>query len=377
MGMIINEEDKRLKKLLEIEATLKRHKENNLFIWGFSQTAKMVTAFCEKNSELKVKAYVVDDAYYPTKETDRQNVWKATEWREKVQAGDFVVFGFTNARRAEELKKSLPKEVTGIYFHFPYSANVDGSYLNYDYYLKHKNEFEKIYEVMQDQLSKEIMEAFLNGCISGETEVLESLKTDGQYFNELTETCNPGCLVDLGAYVGDTIERAAEFYKERLQKVVSFEPDLENIEVLKRKVQEIGFPKENLELVIKGSWSEEKTLHFSSSNSSSSICSDGDIEIQVDSVDHVLEKNQIPVSYLKMDVEGSEKETLLGAEETIRKFHPILAVCVYHKMEDLFELTNLIKKIAGNYEYRYYLRYHGPDLRELVLYVIPAVLEKK
>ena len=79
------------------------------------------------------------------------------------------------------------------------------------------------------------------------------------------------------------------------------------------------------------------------------------------------------VDFIKMDVEGSEKESLLGATQTIQKYHPILAVCVYHRPEDLYELTKTIVDLAQGYSYKFYLRYYGPDLRELVLYALPEM----
>nr|MCR5807035.1 FkbM family methyltransferase [Oscillospiraceae bacterium] len=65
-----------------------------------------------------------------------------------------------------------------------------------------------------------------------------------------------------------------------------------------------------------------------------------------------------------------ERETLLGSKKTIIDNHPILAVCVYHKPDDLFKLREIIQSMDEKNEYSYYLRYYGPDLRELVLYAI-------
>ena len=61
-------------------------------------------------------------------------------------------------------------------------------------------------------------------------------------------------------------------------------------------------------------------------------------------------------SFIKMDIEGSEKNALLGAEKTIRTFHPKLYICSYHRNEDLFELPLLIKSFDKSY--RFYFRQH-------------------
>lgn len=369
--MNIQKEDFRLHKLQKVEQDMKANPDSKLYVWGCAATASMITDFCEKNSSISVAAYIVDDLYYEKDSFHGRKIYKASEWRKCARSGDFVIMGFTGSKRGEKVIGELPAGVTGIYFHFPYSANANGTYLNYNDYIQNKEAFCRAYDRLEDDFSKKTMEAFINGCITGDVEELEKLQWDGQYFNELTKECQVGCFVDCGAYVGDTIEKAVEFYQNKLQKIVAFEPDMQNIRLLKEKVLECGVTEEKLQLITKGTWSKEDVLHFSSSNSSSSISEEGDIEIEVDSIDHALEKVSESIDFIKMDVEGSEKESLLGAANTIKKYHPLLAVCVYHKEEDLYELTRIIDELSGENPYRFYLKYHGPDLRELVLYAIP------
>lgn len=377
MEMNIKTTDERLLRLKDLEEYLNqtvtpKDNKRRLYIWGCSETARMITEFCKKNSNLEVSAYIVDDVYYRGKTFLKKPVLKSSEWREDACPGDCVIFGFTGKRRAEQLALELPDGINSVYFSFPYSANVDGTYLSYHDYLREEERFKNAYECFVDDASRETMTAFINGCISGNTDELEKCRASGQYFNELTKSMKKGSFIDLGAYIGDTIEKAADFYGENLEKIVAFEPDGENLEQLEKRVKARGIPSDKLILVQKGSWSGRDVLHFSSSDSSSSISDTGDIEIEVDSVDHVLKKNEFPVSFIKMDVEGSEAESLLGASETIRRWCPILAVCVYHKPEDLYVLTEQVRELVKDREYRYYLRYYGPDLRELVFYAIPV-----
>lgn len=72
---------------------------------------------------------------------------------------------------------------------------------------------------------------------------------------------------------------------------------------------------------------------------------------------------------IKMDIEGSEMNALKGAEISITKYHPILAVCVYHKKEDLITIPQYIKSLYAGY--KLYLRAYSRYCRELVLYAIP------
>lgn len=63
-----------------------------------------------------------------------------------------------------------------------------------------------------------------------------------------------------------------------------------------------------------------------------------------------------PCTYLKMDVEGAEREAIAGAEKTIRQYAPKLNVAAYHRSEDFFQLPLLIHALQPNY--RLYLRHH-------------------
>ena len=63
-----------------------------------------------------------------------------------------------------------------------------------------------------------------------------------------------------------------------------------------------------------------------------------------------------PATLIKYDVEGAEREALLGSEQTIRRYKPRLIVSVYHRVGDMIELPLLIHEM--NPDYKFYLRHH-------------------
>ena len=67
-------------------------------------------------------------------------------------------------------------------------------------------------------------------------------------------------------------------------------------------------------------------------------------------------------------MEGSELQTLMGAKEIIKKDKPRLAVCVYHKPEDLWTLAEYILSLRPDYQL--YLRHYTTCSYETVLYAI-------
>ena len=70
-----------------------------------------------------------------------------------------------------------------------------------------------------------------------------------------------------------------------------------------------------------------------------------------------------------MDIEGAEHNAIEGAKETIKRYLPILAICVYHKPEDFYDISLLIHEISE--EYKFYIRQYRYGQTETVLYAVP------
>ena len=184
--------------------------------------------------------------------------------------------------------------------------------------------------------------------------------------------------IDCGAYIGDTIETVIKNF-ERVDCIISIEPDKQNLKKLNNEIKKQKKEHSNIDFCVYpcGVWSENKILKFSSDgNSASAITSDANIntiEISAISLDETL--FGVAPNYIKMDVEGAEAEALKGSEKIIKTYKPILAVCVYHKSSDLWELPILIKSLNSNYDM--YLRQHGHMGIETVLYCVDKKISMK
>ena len=75
-------------------------------------------------------------------------------------------------------------------------------------------------------------------------------------------------------------------------------------------------------------------------------------------------------TYIKFDVECAEHDALVGGSRTISANMPVLAVCLYHRPEDLWDLPLLVRSIRP--DYRFYVRRHSDERWETVLYAVPA-----
>jgi len=173
--------------------------------------------------------------------------------------------------------------------------------------------------------------------------------------------------VDCGAYKGDIFDELTE--KGKLpKKYFGFEPTPENYRIAKQTLTACGV--EGFVYNV-GVYNFSGELHFSvgANTSAAHIAENGDISIRVEKIDNIIKE---PVSFIKMDVEGSEAEALEGASELIRLHKPKLAISMYHKHTDYRILPLLIKKLNPDYSC-FYLKYpsdvYGSDgFLEVILF---------
>ena len=79
---------------------------------------------------------------------------------------------------------------------------------------------------------------------------------------------------------------------------------------------------------------------------------------------------EISPQYIKYDVEGAEREALLGSLETIKKSRPALLVSIYHRSRDIFSLQELVGEISSGYRF-YVRRLYSIPAWELNLIALP------
>lgn len=172
--------------------------------------------------------------------------------------------------------------------------------------------------------------------------------------------------MDAGSFDGMTSVYFKQWCRENAFAYV-FEPDrtcrqkcIENLE--KYQV--------SYEFFQKGVWSGETKLRFNylgNGNNSGRIEEQGDEIIEAVSLDSILSDKKI--TFIKMDIEGAEYQALLGAERIIRKHQPKLAVSIYHRLEDILQIPEIILKFCP--QYRLYLRHYSVKKYETVLYALP------
>lgn len=151
--------------------------------------------------------------------------------------------------------------------------------------------------------------------------------------------------IDGGAFNGET---AGDFVALGA-KVYSFEMNAENFKECRIMAQKYNFTVENY-----GLWSKQETLNYKKSGSGSMVAENGDSSAKFIDLDSYLAEHNLPrLDYIKLDIEGAEMEALKGAANSIRKWKPKMAICVYHKMDDFWTIPEYILSLRSDYEFEF------------------------
>ncbi len=159
-------------------------------------------------------------------------------------------------------------------------------------------------------------------------------------------------VLDVGANMG-TETRNALSAGARL--VVAIEPDPVSLECLRRNLSsEI---RENRVIVVpQGAWDKAETmpLYLDAANAGGASVlfanGRGETFASLNTIDWMVSNLKLPkVDVIKIHVEGAERQALLGARETIRRFHPRLALSLEHYLSDADTLPQTARAIWPGY----------------------------
>lgn len=225
-----------------------------------------------------------------------------------------------------------------------------------DFVRRNDTKFNQAYALFAEEQSRSVFLNIIRFKLSGKLQYLRACETDkSEIFQSVLKLGEQEHFVDLGAYCGDTMQEFLQYTNGRFASVTALEPDEKNFRKLSR------FASEQLSgqitLVQAGAWSADTTLFFSAEAGRQSHLTDSRKKgkpTPMRTLDSVL--NGQPCTFLKLDVEGAEREALIGASHTLRRFFPKLNIAAYHRNEDLFALPLLVHQLCPAYEL--FLRHH-------------------
>lgn len=229
----------------------------------------------------------------------------------------------------------------------------------YFYIREHAELFERTYNCLADNISRETMVSYLRTIVLGEKYSGITFPERYKYWGRdndtrvLFELTKDEVLLNVGAARGDTVYQYIRYHNP-FKKIIAVEASRQEHEKLKKNLSFLGNDVlENIQT--------DNYFLGQGKNTIDNLYKDEDI------------------SLINMDIEGAELSVLRTAVKTIRKNRPVLSICVYHKVEDLVEIPDWIKENVDGYIFalRKYPcawcvgRVQMLDIPELVLYAIP------
>ncbi len=222
------------------------------------------------------------------------------------------------------------------------------------YLARHAEELQETYALLADDRSRAVLSGILDFKLSGKLSCLrEVYSRRRQDMEELLHLGPQENYFDLGAYDGDTIKEFLQLTGGSYRHITAAEPDRRNCRRLRAFTEQRRL--QNVTILEKGLWCEEALLPFSDTGGrQGSFRTRAKTPVPVTTLDRLSEEHA--PTYIKLDVEGAEYETLQGGAAAIKKYRPKLLLAAYHYNDDVFRLPLLLRTLVPGY--RFYLRQH-------------------
>lgn len=351
---------------------LLKSNKKNIYIWGTGQVAQhfyhdmklmggVFQGFVDNNKGVQGKE--ICDGLYCIK----------PEELNKIENSLIIVgVGMQSSKVFRQLKQMGIREAvdaTAFLMNFSFSKAED--YPIDDI----RSKISQVFSSLSDEKSAEVLYRriqdyvnFRNGL--SKPDYFYDIYEPNQYFvKDLVTFSSHDVLVDCGAYDGDTLRDFLRL-STPFDKYISYELSEKNYaKIIEFTHKYTG--KGQLLTINAGVGDVNQEIYYDENISATTYCSSGTKGRLVRLSDDLCEEN---VTFIKMDIEGAEMSALRGAAELIIRCKPKLAICIYHKLEDLWEIPLYIKSLSK--DYKIYFRQHTPLYCETVCYAIHDDEEK-
>ena len=345
----INEKDKELVELFISSTTVKK------YILGINKLGKSVLKHLEVDG-------IIDD--FTRVHTSRK---KTVLQIDQVPKDSIILTAATGS----PLEVNMKLDELG-YTHFNYLAFMKYSRLDLahppfimdfkDDFLNNKSKYKETYNLLEDDKSKKIFEKVINFKITFDFKFMEGFTNnhEEQYFDkEIIPKIKDINFVDGGTYIGDSLPSIIKNFPD-YNKIFCIEPNNLHIGIAKKNFS----LQRDIEFINCGLGNKE--VKATQEQELKDNCYHDYQAEDINTLDNLISEK---IDFIKLDIEGAEQDTIEGAINTIKKYHPILAICIYHKAEDWYKVPKMVLDIRN--DYKVYIRHYMEGIYETVMYFIP------
>lgn len=318
--------------------TLKDSKKP-IVLYGMGLGAEKIMAELEQRG-LKADEVFASDEFVRGHSFKGYKVLKYSEVCEKYNDFNIVLCFASHIDSVIEHIEKINSEHTVFAPDVPVAG---GGLFTREYIAENESKFDEVYSRLADEESKRVYLDILSFKVSGKIEyLLRSFGEKDKVYSEILKLTDNEEIIDLGAYDGDTIREFTAATNGKYKHITALEPDAKSYKKLLKNTDGM----ENLTTLNMGAWSKKDTLIFSADAGRNSKLSSSGTSVEVTDIDSL----NIPATFIKMDIEGSEMKALEGMEKTIKSQLPKLYICAYHRNEDLFALPLKVWELNENYK---------------------------
>ena len=244
---------------------------------------------------------------------------------------------------------------------------------------KQDKDYQHLINLLADDKSRRIIERIISFRFGSDLSFSAYKSEEQQYFNHLTlqvlPTDRPISYLDVGAYDGDTLRNLCN--KASVGTAILLEPDPLNFGKLFETTNKLvhSYPLLQPIALPIGAGSEYGYISLSANGEASSLhandqaSSGSAYDVTVMPIDQILPA--LHVDFVKIDVEGHDREAIKGMQNLLRRSMPVIAVSIYHRPRDFVDLTLYLDVVLEGLPYKFYVRQHLYNSFETVLYAIP------
>lgn len=319
-----------------------------IVVYGMGNGADKLLVQFEKYG-ITVSDFFASDGFVRGHSFHGKRVLSFSEIKEKYE--DFVIVVSFASRLPEvaEYIAGLDREYT---VYIPDMPVCGEEYFTCDFYNDNYGKIRMAYELLSDNMSRSVYLSLIRYRLSGSIRDLMRYTSSAYDCYDILGIKNAVSYLDGGAYNGDTVKKVLD-YGASLRTVVAAEPDEKTY---RRLLKFADTRSENIICIRAALWSADgEKLSFSSSGNRNSSLENKSHDYDEKSVDSVtvdsLSEKYGCFDYIKFDLEGAEREAVMGAVNTIKSHQPSMLVSVYHRSADIFDIIFLLKNICGNYSF--------------------------